>query len=132
MKQIYHLLVVCLSTLLLATACTEEAEPLYGNIQGIVTENGTTTPLSGVQVNIVGLGTSTVTGSDGQFSFRDLDADSYSLQFMKDGYVTNTRSVTVLVGETANCDIQLTPEQQEAERIYYKEIVGIQGDFLFA
>ena len=115
MKQIYHLLVVCLSTLLLATACTEEAEPLYGNIQGIVTENGTTTPLSGVQVNIVGLGTSTVTGSDGQFSFRDLDADSYSLQFMKDGYVTNTRSVTVLVGETANCDIQLTPEQQEAD-----------------
>ena len=115
MKQIYHLLVVCLSTLLLATACTEEAEPLYGNIQGIVTENGTTTPLSGVQVNIVGLGTSTVTGSDGQFSFRDLDADSYSLQFIKEGYVTNTRSVTVLVGETANCDIQLTPEQQEAD-----------------
>lgn len=115
MKQIYHLLVVCLSALLLATSCTEEADPLYGNIQGIVTENGTTTPLSGVQVNIVGLGTSTVTGSDGQFSFRDLDADSYSLQFIKEGYVTNTRSVTVLVGETANCDIQLTPEQQAAE-----------------
>lgn len=115
MKQLRHLLWVCLSAVLLMASCTEEERTLYGNIQGIVTESGTTTPLNGVQVNIIGLGTSTVTGSDGQFSFRDLDADSYSLQFMKEGYVTNTRNVTVLVGETANCDIQLTPEQQEAE-----------------
>lgn len=28
--------------------------------------------------------------------------------------------------------ISILSEQQEAERIYYKEIVGIQGDFLFA
>lgn len=30
------------------------------------------------------------------------------------------------------CILVSSPEQQEAERIYYKEIVGIQGDFLFA
>lgn len=115
MKQVCRLLGVCLSVVLLMASCTEEERTLYGNIQGIVTESGTTTPLNGVQVNIIGLGTSTVTGSDGQFSFHDLDADSYSLQFMKEGYVTNTRGITVLVGETANCDIQLEPEQQDAE-----------------
>lgn len=114
MKRIFNLW-VCLAVIWLAASCTEEADPLYGNIQGIVTESGTITPISGVQVNIVGLGTSTVTGSDGQFSFHDLDAKSYNLQFMKDGYVTNTRSVNVLVGETANCDIQLKPERQDAE-----------------
>ena len=114
MKQISYLL-LCLSAVLLATSCVKDPEILTGSIQGIVTENGTTTPLSGVQVSIVDDGASTTTGSDGQFVFRDLDAGSYSLQFRKDGYVTNTRNVTVVAGETANCDMQLEPEQQEAD-----------------
>lgn len=99
----------------LIVACTEEERDYTGNIQGIVTESGTTTPLSGVQVNVVNLGTSTTTGSDGQFRFNNVEADSYQLQFKKTGYVTNTRSVNVLAGETANCDMQLEPEKKEAE-----------------
>lgn len=113
MKRLINLW-VCLSAVWLAASCAKDAEPLTGNIQGIVTESGTTTPLSGVQVRIVGNGLSATTGSDGQFSFHDLDAETYNLQFMKDGYETNTRSVTVLVGETANCDMQLRPEQADA------------------
>lgn len=99
----------------LIVACTEEERDYMGNIQGIVTESGTTTPLSGVQVSVVNLGTSTTTGSDGQFRFNNVEADSYQLQFKKTGYVTNTRSVNVLAGETANCDMQLEPEKKEAE-----------------
>ena len=113
MKRLINLW-VCLSAVWLAASCAKDAEPLTGNIQGIVTESGTTTPLSGVQVRIVGNGLSATTGGDGQFSFHDLDAETYNLQFMKDGYETNTRSVTVLVGETANCDMQLRPEQADA------------------
>lgn len=30
------------------------------------------------------------------------------------------------------CILVASPEQQETERIYYREVVGIQGDFLFA
>lgn len=99
----------------LTISCTEEERDYTGNIQGIVTESGTTTPLSGVQVNVVNLGTSTTTGSDGQFHFNNIDADSYQLQFKKTGYVTNMRSVNVRAGETARCDMQLEPEQKEAE-----------------
>lgn len=65
----------------LTISCTEEERDYTGNIQGIVTESGTTTPLSGVQVNVVNLGTSTTTGSDGQFNFNNIDADNYQLQF---------------------------------------------------
>lgn len=99
----------------LTISCTEEERDYTGNIQGIVTESGTTTPLSGVQVNVVNLGTSTTTGSDGQFNFNNIDADNYQLQFKKNGYVTNMRSVNVRAGETARCDMQLEPEQKEAE-----------------
>lgn len=99
----------------LIMSCTEEERDYTGNIQGIVTESGTTTPLSGVQVSVVNLGTSTTTGSDGQFLFNSIEADSYQLQFKKTGFITNTRNVNVLAGETAKCDIQLEPEKKEAE-----------------
>lgn len=98
-----------------ASSCTKEEEVYTGSIQGIVTVSGTNNPLSGVQVSIVNTGTSTTTGSDGQFMFTNLEAKSYRLQFTKDGYNTNTRSVTVIAGESANCDTQLTPESQNAE-----------------
>lgn len=98
-----------------ASSCTKEEEVYTGSIQGIVTVSGTNNPLSGVQVSIVNTGTSTTTGSDGQFMFTNLEAKSYRLQFTKDGYNTNTRSVTVIAGESANCDTQLTPESQDAE-----------------
>lgn len=96
-------------------ACTEEERDYTGSIQGIVTESGTTTPLSGVQVSLVNLGNSTTTGSDGQFHFNNIEADSYQLQFKKTGYITNTRNVNVLAGETTQCDMQLEPEKKEAE-----------------
>ena len=99
----------------LIMSCTEEERDYTGNIQGIVTESGTTTPLSGVQVSVVNLGTSTTTGSDGQFRFNSIEADSYQLQFKKTGFITNTRNVNVLAGETAKCDVQLEPEKKEAE-----------------
>lgn len=113
MKQTIYLF--ALLAALAVASCTEEERDYTGSIQGIVTESGTTTPLSGVQVSVVNLGTSTTTGSDGQFHFNKVEADSYQLQFKKTGYVTNTRNVNVLAGETANCDMQLEPEKKEAE-----------------
>ena len=112
MKQIINLLIL---TTLFLYSCTEEERDYTGNIQGIVTESGTTNPISGVQVSVVDLGTSTTTGSDGQFRFSDLEAKNYQLQFKKTGYVTNTRNVNVVVGETAKCDMQLEKEKEEAE-----------------
>ena len=112
MKRIINFFIII--TLFLAS-CTEEERDYTGNIQGIVTESGTTNPISGVQVSVVDLGASTTTGSDGQFRFSDLEAQNYQLQFKKTGYITNTRNVNVLVGETAKCDMQLEKEKEEAE-----------------
>lgn len=114
MKHIFYLSILMIFALA-TTSCAEEEEVYTGSIQGIVTESGTTNPLSGVQVSIVNTGTSTTTGSDGQFMFTDIEAKSYRLQFSKDGYETNTRSVTVVAGGTANCDTQLDPVAQDAE-----------------
>lgn len=82
---------------------------------GVVTDaaNGTQ-PLSGVQVSILPNGASTSTGSDGKFSFPKLEAGEYKIQFMKEGYETNSKSVTVVPGQVSNTDIQLTAVKQDA------------------
>ena len=100
---------------LIVTSCTKDPEVLTGDIVGLVTEkNSGTTPLSGVQVSIVSSGLSTSTGSDGKFSFTQLEAGSYKLQFLKEGYKSDTKIVTVISGQVANADMQLTAEEKEA------------------
>lgn len=100
---------------LILASCTKEPEVLTGDIVGLVTERDSgTTPLSGVQVSIVSSGISTSTGSDGKFSFTQLEAGSYKLQFLKEGYQSDTKTVTVVPGQMANADMQLVAEEKEA------------------
>lgn len=100
---------------LIVASCTKDPEVLTGDIVGLVTEkNSGTTPLSGVQVSIVSSGLSTSTGSDGKFSFTQLEAGSYKLQFLKESYKSDTKIVTVISGQVANADMQLTAEEKEA------------------
>lgn len=100
---------------LIVASCTKDPEVFTGDIVGLVTEkNSGTTPLSGVQVSIVSSGLSTSTGSDGKFSFTQLEAGSYKLQFLKEGYKSDTKIVTVISGQVANADMQLTAEEKEA------------------
>lgn len=114
MKKFIFLFWLILGALSLSS-CTEEEEITQGDIVGVVTDaiNGTQ-PLSGVQVSILPNGASTNTGSDGKFSFPQLEAGEYKLQFIKEGYETNTKSVTVVPGQVANADIQLTAVKQDA------------------
>lgn len=114
MKKFIFLFWLILGALSLSS-CTEEEEITQGDIVGVVTDaiNGTQ-PLSGVQVSILPNGASTNTGSDGKFSFPQLEAGEYKLQFIKEGYETNTKSVTVVPGQVANADIQLAAVKQDA------------------
>lgn len=100
----------------LCIGCTKEAEVTTGEIHGVVTESGNgTTPLSGVRVNILSNGSSATTGSDGQFSFRELEAGAYKLQFIKEGFETNMKTVSVIAGQKATCDMQLVTEGAKIE-----------------
>lgn len=114
MKKFIFLFWLILGALSLSS-CTKEEEITQGDIMGVVTDaiNGTQ-PLSGVQVSILPNGASTNTGSDGKFSFPQLEAGEYKLQFIKEGYETNTKSVTVVPSQVANADIQLTAVKQDA------------------
>ncbi len=112
---IKFLTLILLLTVIPLASCTEDPEESMGSIIGNVTESPKgTEPLSGVTVSITSTGQSTTTGSNGAFSFQNMAPGTYSLQFSKSGYVSNSRSVTVVAGGEAKCDIQLTKEVEEA------------------
>ena len=110
MKRLLFLMM----SVLCIVSCTKDPEVLTGEIKGFVTdaEYAGTEPLSGVKVTIGTVG-STVTGFDGLFSFTDLEAGTYKLQFSKDGYKTDTRNVQVLAAQVINCDVQMKKEKRD-------------------
>lgn len=103
-----------LCTLLFAAAlavnCTEDEPILFGDIYGTVTNSQTGEPVRNAQVILSPSGASTISGSDGRFEFRSLDAGQYSISVSSDGYEDNSRQVTVVPGQSTSCDIHLTPQ----------------------
>ena len=115
MKIIFKIFSFAMVMALSLASCTEDPEVTTGSIIGTVTSSsGGTDPLAGVTVSINSTGQSTTTGSSGTFSFINLQAGSYSLQFSKSGYNTNSRTVNVVAGQSYQCDIQMSKVSQEA------------------
>lgn len=93
-------------------------EPKVGSIAGSVSDRTTGEPVATVNVSIAPGGSSTVTGSDGTFIFRNLDAGSYTLTITKEGYKQNSSTVSVRPGDptSAHLLIERIPAVVTADR----------------
>ena len=99
--------------IIMLLACAKDIEVFTGNIVGKVTDSTTGKVLQGVSISIKPSGNSQTTGSDGYFEFRDLEPKQYEIQAKKDGYHSNNATVTVVIGQDAKGDIQLTPIEED-------------------
>ena len=106
MKKLFYA-IFPLAALLLLTTCEEELPNTMGNIYGIVGDMETGDPIRGASVTLSPGNRSTVTGSDGHFEFLNLEATQYKIQVSANGYVTNSRQITVLSGTSTSGDIML-------------------------
>lgn len=88
-------------------SCTKEKAT--GRIQGIVTNYTTNEPLQGVNISLSPSGLSAVTGSDGRYEFNDIEVGQYTVQGMKTGFESNTKSIVVTENGVASGDMQLRP-----------------------
>ena len=97
-----------LFVLLCSYSCTEP-DPIYiyGNIAGKVTEEGSNKSIEGATIEISGIEQAVKTGSNGIFKFERLPADNYIVYVSKDGYVADSKIVTVVASQTAQCDFSL-------------------------
>ena len=108
---------LALFVFLLLGACATDIEVFTGNIQGKVTDAVSGEVLQGVSVSITPSGNSKTTGSDGAFEFLDLEPKQYELQAKKEGYESNSKTITVITGSTISGDIQLTPQKKTTGNI---------------
>ena len=110
MKKFLTLLTIALSLVLINHSCKpkEEEEPEPGSIYGVVTDKATGEPVKTAGVELSPLGLKTVTGSEGQFEFNELEAGDYKLFVTKTGYVELvSNTIVVKSAQTAKGDVQI-------------------------
>lgn len=107
MKKVFLFAVLAM----LFVGCTEDEYTLFGTISGTVTDINTGEPIGNVSLTISPSGKTSVTGSDGNYEFVDLEATQYKIQARHATYKTDTKTVNVLAGETVRGDMQLTPKE---------------------
>lgn len=79
-----------------------------GTITGRVTEAETQRPLAGAQVSIVGTDRRTATDAAGEYSLGNVPAGPVTLRATRVGHAAAERAVTVVTGETAIANFELT------------------------
>lgn len=93
---------------LLFTACSSSDHDVYSTIYGIVSDAATGEPIESATVQLSPGGATKLTGSDGYFEFNDLTSQQYTVTVQKDGYSTNRKSITAVLGEKNHLNITLT------------------------
>ena len=81
----------------------------YGKIQGFVTNYNTSEPIQGVNISLSPTGASAVTGSDGRYEFANLEPGRYTVQGMKNGFESNTKTITIVEDQVSSGDMMLKP-----------------------
>lgn len=106
MKKIIYLLVGIVLFGGLYYSCAPEELP--GSIYGTVVDKATGEPIKSAGVELSPSGLKTVTGSEGQFEFTELDPGKYTLLITKTGYMDGvSHTIEVKPGQQAKGDVQI-------------------------
>ena len=106
MKKSLYLLLGLLLVCSIYQACAPEELP--GSIYGTVVDKATGEPIKSAGVELSPVGLKTVTGSEGQFEFTELDPNKYTLLVTKTGYMAGvSHTIEVKPGQQAKGDLQI-------------------------
>ncbi len=107
MKKSLYLLLSILLICSIYQACVPDVE-LPGSIYGVVADKATGEPIKSAGVELSPSGLKTITGSEGQFEFTELDPGKYTLLITKTGYLDGVSStIEVKAGQQAKGDVQI-------------------------
>ena len=99
------------------TGCTSDEVSSFGDVYGIISDTKSGSPIRNAEITISPGNSTTVSGSDGHFEFKSLEAGQYKISVTADGYASNSRQVTVAAGQRISCDIHLTPQNNDVVMI---------------
>ena len=109
MKRIFRILFCAFLVAIVVTNCKPKPEDeLPGGIYGTVTDKATGEPISVAGVELHPGGQKTVTGSEGQYEFTNVEGGEYTLAVTKTGYIElDNIKVTVKPGQKTQSAIQI-------------------------
>lgn len=109
MKKLFYFgmgLFLCLSAAIW-TGCKDKEE-LPGELHGVVTDKATGKPIESAGVELQPIGLKTVTGTDGQYGFNELEPGTYKLYVIRRGYYDLlSNEIVVMSGQTVQWDVLL-------------------------
>jgi TonB-linked SusC/RagA family outer membrane protein len=97
-----------MAALLASVVSTPLSAQATGRIEGTVTDARTQQPLAASAVTIQGTKLGTVTGDDGKYVLPNIEAGAHTLVVRRIGYGSTSKPVTVVAGQAATADFQLS------------------------
>lgn len=126
-RPFLSLLMIAALTFCLGGCKDDEEETGTSSIAGYVSNANTGEPLRAVDITLSPKGLATVSGADGRYEFRNLEAGTYYVRASKAGYITNTITVVTAAEKTAVGDILLTPSSAEMSLSVSRIDFGVSG-----
>lgn len=89
-------------------SCTRPDVETYGSLYGVVADKTTGEPVASAWVELLPIGLKSVTGSEGQFEFTQLEPQNYTLYVTKAGYSDYTSNiVSVIADQIVKVDVPI-------------------------
>jgi hypothetical protein len=104
----YKKLLIVYVLMIAIFSCAKQDVEMFGDIHGVITNSTSGEPLRNVNVTLLPGGKSTVTGSDGSFEYQKLTPGQYTVQVQSEGYMSNSKTVTVEPDRIVRCDVSIT------------------------
>ena len=101
-------IILFLFSLFLASCSNDNEYEVFTSVYGLVTDASNGEPIAGASVQLSPGGATKITGSDGYFEFSDITPMQYTVTVQKEGYSTNRKSITVILGESNQLNITLS------------------------
>jgi TonB-linked SusC/RagA family outer membrane protein len=101
-------MLAALAALFASTPRAVSAQGQAGTVIGRVSDAATGAPISSVNVIIAGTKLGTLTGDDGRFTLRNINAGAVELVFNRIGYEAKRMPVTVAANQSTSANVTLT------------------------
>lgn len=89
-------------------------EPIYGSLEGYVTELGSGNPVEGADISVQGIW-QTTTNSSGYYNFAEINTGTWDMTCTAMGYNPDEAPVTILEGQTTGQDFALTAPEIDVD-----------------
>lgn len=121
MRRVVNFAAAALAVLLLPTGLLAQGT---GTVTGVVTDQGTSRPVSDVQVSIAGVPRGALTDAQGRYTIAGLPAGSVEVRARRVGYAPTSRTVTIPSSGSVTANFALAQSVSQLQEVVVNAVTG--------